>query len=557
VKDTIEWRDGKWVHTKRVNEYELVSGDFTSITQAINTDIVILTTTLTGYTHDNSADDNAFIKGYKQVSTNNSDDLLAQINTFYIGAPSNIRFRVAKDTYADLAAARTALTGTKILYQLATPIETELITIGDLQSKTNGTIYVDDVIVDIKVYNNGITVTDLEEVLYLSRIYPSLDEDEITNPTINGNVITHADLNNGDYVYVEYRTTRTLAPYTKLTIPTNTKTQVNNNTKSIIEINRDLRSVDNQLQAVKVEVQDKVDKETGKVLSTNDYTTTEKNKLAAIASNAQVNVIESIKINSDTITPSAKAVTLPTANSSTQKDGLITWQEKVLIASHETKLNAMAGAYIYRGVISQSQPTAQQLTDRINALLSRTPALGDVLLDLNGVEWYYDGTNWLNMGQNIIHPASTSVLGLVKLNYTENGNNKKVRIDGNNDVYVTIPDVSNDTQGLMTTAYKVKLDNIQTLVSWALFFGTQVINKTSQYLFTTDMLRLKNAYLEIDTSEGVLMTNINGNGAFSGTQEGITYEIESTSSGFSFTYVDGTPASITINEIRFYPFGSQ
>jgi len=34
----------------------------------------------------------------------------------------------------------------------------------------------------------------------------------------------------------------------------------------------------------------KVDKETGKGLSTNDYTTAEKNKLAGIASGAEVNV---------------------------------------------------------------------------------------------------------------------------------------------------------------------------------------------------------------------------------------------------------------------------
>lgn len=41
----------------------------------------------------------------------------------------------------------------------------------------------------------------------------------------------------------------------------------------------------------------KVDKETGKALSTNDFTTTLKNKLDGIASGAQVNVLESIKIS--------------------------------------------------------------------------------------------------------------------------------------------------------------------------------------------------------------------------------------------------------------------
>ena len=40
-----------------------------------------------------------------------------------------------------------------------------------------------------------------------------------------------------------------------------------------------------------------VQKDGDKVLSTNDYTTAEKNKLAGIAAGAQVNVIESVSVN--------------------------------------------------------------------------------------------------------------------------------------------------------------------------------------------------------------------------------------------------------------------
>lgn len=58
----------------------------------------------------------------------------------------------------------------------------------------------------------------------------------------------------------------------------------------------------------------KVDKVSGKGLSTNDYTTTEKDKLADIAAGAQVNVIEQIKVNNVAQTVSGKAVniTVPT-----------------------------------------------------------------------------------------------------------------------------------------------------------------------------------------------------------------------------------------------------
>ena len=70
----------------------------------------------------------------------------------------------------------------------------------------------------------------------------------------------------------------------------------------------------------------KVDKVSGKGLSTNDYTTTEKNKLSGISSGAQVNVIETVKVNGTALTPSSKAVniTVPTVNDATitiQKNG--------------------------------------------------------------------------------------------------------------------------------------------------------------------------------------------------------------------------------------------
>lgn len=58
----------------------------------------------------------------------------------------------------------------------------------------------------------------------------------------------------------------------------------------------------------------KVDKVEGKGLSTNDYTTEEKTKLEGITSGAQVNVIETVKVNGVALTPADKAVdvTVPT-----------------------------------------------------------------------------------------------------------------------------------------------------------------------------------------------------------------------------------------------------
>ena len=53
-----------------------------------------------------------------------------------------------------------------------------------------------------------------------------------------------------------------------------------------------------------------VQKESGKDLSSNDYTTAEKTKLAGIASSAQVNVIESVKVNGSALAVASKAVNI-------------------------------------------------------------------------------------------------------------------------------------------------------------------------------------------------------------------------------------------------------
>ena len=73
----------------------------------------------------------------------------------------------------------------------------------------------------------------------------------------------------------------------------------------------------------------KVDKETGKGLSTNDYTTAEKTKLSGIETAAEVNVLEGVQLNGTTITPTNKIanieIDVPTKTSDLTNDsGFIT-----------------------------------------------------------------------------------------------------------------------------------------------------------------------------------------------------------------------------------------
>ena len=64
-----------------------------------------------------------------------------------------------------------------------------------------------------------------------------------------------------------------------------------------------------KLQDQKIE--NKVEKENGKGLSTNDYTTAEKNKLSGIETGAEVNIIETVKVNGTALTPTDKEVNVP------------------------------------------------------------------------------------------------------------------------------------------------------------------------------------------------------------------------------------------------------
>lgn len=62
------------------------------------------------------------------------------------------------------------------------------------------------------------------------------------------------------------------------------------------------------ISKIKTALSGKVDVVSGKGLSTNDYTNAEKQKLSGIASGAQANVIESVKVNGTKVEPSSKAV---------------------------------------------------------------------------------------------------------------------------------------------------------------------------------------------------------------------------------------------------------
>lgn len=115
----------------------------------------------------------------------------------------------------------------------------------------------------------------------------------------------------------------------------------------------------------------KVDKVAGKGLSENDYTTIEKTKLAGIAEGAQVNVLESVKVNGVAQTVTGKAVNID----------LSTYAKKSDIAS----------AYNYKG----SKATYANLPTTGNAV-------GDVWnVEATDMNYAWTGTAWDPLGGSV------------------------------------------------------------------------------------------------------------------------------------------------------------
>ena len=93
-------------------------------------------------------------------------------------------------------------------------------------------------------------------------------------------------------------------------------------------------------------IDNKVDKVNGKGLSSNDYTDAEKNKLNGIAEGAQVNVIETVKVNGTALTPVNKAVDInvpaATVTGVDPDDKFLTLTEKLLSVTASLKYDTEA-----------------------------------------------------------------------------------------------------------------------------------------------------------------------------------------------------------------------
>lgn len=103
----------------------------------------------------------------------------------------------------------------------------------------------------------------------------------------------------------------------------------------------------------------------GKGLSTNDYTSAEKQKLSGIASGAQVNVIESVSVNGTALSATSKAVnvTVPTKTSQLTNDSsYVTSSSLSSTLSGYAMKSDISSMYKYKGSVDSyaNLPTSGQ-----------------------------------------------------------------------------------------------------------------------------------------------------------------------------------------------------
>jgi len=215
TKDSVEVQDGRLVHVQNVQRYVLQASDLEAIlTSGTNRDDVfaVKSTTfplastwatgvegkLTVYFGGNQLTE-VSLADWDVANTNHTFGTSS--DTFYIFFP--------KGTYASIAEARTALAGTVIYYQLATPITTPIDSDGAIPA--GASVYWEPAIPDVGIYTTKFDIFDTDHpISSIDKLY-KVDfatgvQTLLTDAVIAGDGLsfTSASLTSGDLVNVIY-----------------------------------------------------------------------------------------------------------------------------------------------------------------------------------------------------------------------------------------------------------------------------------------------------------------------------------------------------------------
>lgn len=218
VADEIVERNGKYYAVQRVQRYVLQASDIIVYdnTTFTNLSFIFLRQSILVGLLAPDTNDNVATKMSTSISNpRNSVTPIDNANNIYLHyfADINIVITLPKSIYANLTEAQTALAGTVIYYQLATPIETEIASYGVAMAYQNGTVYVNDVLPDADVYSTKADITrtayPITELTSLVKLNSDGSQTKLNPATAviagDGLSFTHASLSAGDNIYFTYR----------------------------------------------------------------------------------------------------------------------------------------------------------------------------------------------------------------------------------------------------------------------------------------------------------------------------------------------------------------
>ena len=174
---------------------------------------------------------------------------------------------------------------------------------------------------------------------------------------------------------------------------------------------------------------DKVDVVEGKGLSTNDYTTAEKEKLESIAASAQTNVIETVKVNGTALTVTDKAVDILVAEGT---------------ANGTVKVNGVDVNVHGLGSAAYQDTTAFDASGAADTV--KTELIGDMTGDTKTLGGLEDRIDALTTGSNVTISTTATTENMLK-SYTFSQNGSVIgTIDIPNDLVVTSGVITADSQ---------------------------------------------------------------------------------------------------------------
>ncbi len=258
--DEIDLQVGRM--TKKCEEQLLIESDITAIDTITftNIDIVAIATIPDSYISSSATTytGKGIISGFVEKAF--ADNLNNTGSWYKSASDQKFKLCVPKGTYANLAAAQAALTGTKIVYQLETP-ETIQLNTPSLMAYNNGTIIIEPVVQEVCIYNNGITISNaslpvksLKKVTKINygtqgeRQLTTIDLSQVT--IINGTNITINGAADGDRYEIEYYYDSKLStiPSISYSVPISQTGQINGNMEMIYRNNNLITEIFKQIK---------------------------------------------------------------------------------------------------------------------------------------------------------------------------------------------------------------------------------------------------------------------------------------------------------------------